>query len=87
MTKPKPTIVPNREVNASVLDRVLQQAMPADQREDEFGAYDLAQRGMSESAARRYCVGEWKRGKLSRRIGTSRLTHRRAWLYKVKEAK
>ena len=86
MTKPKrpPT---TREFNAAVLDRVLAQAMPADQREDEFTAADLAARGMSDTAARRYCVEEWKRGAMSRRIGRARLTNRRTWLYKVKEGK
>lgn len=86
MTKPKrpPT---NREFNAAVLDRVLAQAMPADQREDEFAPADLAARGISDGSARRFCTTEWKRGALSRRIGMSRLTHRRTWLYKLKEAK
>ena len=86
MTKPKrpPT---NREFNAAVLDRVLEQAMPADQREDEFTAADLAARGMSDTAARRYCANEWKRGAMSRRVGLSRLTHRRTWIYKLKEGK
>lgn len=86
MTKPKPTIVPNREFNAAVLDRVIEQAMPADQREDEFTSADLAARGINDSTARRFCVSEWKRGALSRRVGMSRLTHRRTWLYKLKES-
>lgn len=85
MTKPKPTITPNREFNAAILDRVLAQAMPADQREDEFTPADLVARGMSDTAARRYCVEEWKRGAMSRRIGRARLTNRRTWIYKVKE--
>ncbi len=84
MTKPKPTIVPNREFNAAILDRVLAQAMPSDQREDEFAPADLVARGMSDATARRFCVAEWKRGAFARRIGMSRLTHRRTWLYKVK---
>ena len=86
MTKPKrpPT---NREFNAAVLDRVIEQAMPADQREDEFAAADLVARGISDATARRFCVSAWKRGALSRRIGMSRLTHRRTWLYRLKESK
>ena len=86
MTKPKrpPT---NREFNAAVLDRVIEQAMPADQRENEFTPADLSARGISDGTARRFCVAEWKRGALSRRIGMSRLTHRRTWLYKLKESK
>ena len=84
MTKPKrpPT---NREFNAGVLDRVLEQSMPADQREDEFTASDLVARGISDGTARRFCVSEWKRGALSRRVGISRSTHRRTWIYKLKE--
>ncbi len=85
MTKPKPTIVPNREFNAAILDRVLEQAMPADQREDEFTANDLVARGISDGTARRFCVSEWKRGALSRRVGISRITHRRTWIYKLKD--
>jgi len=86
MTKPKrpPT---TREFNAAVLDRVLAQAMPADQRDDEFAAADLVARGISDATARRFCVSEWKRGALSRRIGLTRLTNRRTWLYKLKESK
>ena len=86
MTKPKrpPT---NREFNAAILDKIAAHAMPADQREDEFTSADLAARGMSDTAARRYCVAEWKRNIFSRRIGTSRLTNRRTWIYRVKEAK
>lgn len=86
MTKPKrpPT---NREFNAGILDKVLAQAMPADQREDEFTAADLEARGMSDTAARRFCANEWKRGAMSRRVGLSRLTHRRTWIYKLKEGK
>jgi hypothetical protein len=86
MTKPKrpPT---NREFNAAVLDRVIEQAMPADQREDEFTPADLAARGISDATARRFCTMEWKRGALSRRVGMSRLTHRRTWIYKLKESK
>lgn len=86
MTKPKrpPT---NREFNAAVLDKVLQHAMPADQREDEFTPADLEARGMSDTAARRFCSNEWKRGAMSRRVGLSRLTRRRTWIYKLKEGK
>ena len=86
MTKPKrpPT---TREFNAAILDKVIEQAMPADQREEEFTAIDMVARGMTEATARRFCVSEWKRGALSRRVGMSRLTHRRTWLYKLKESK
>lgn len=86
MTKPKrpPT---NAEFNATVLDRILAQAMPADQREDEFTVIDMVARGMSESTARRYCEAEWKRGALDRRIGWPRTSRRRVWLYRVKETK
>lgn len=87
MTKPKRTIIPNREFNAAVLDRVLAQAMPADQRDDEFSPADLVARGMSDASARRYCTMEWKRGAMSRRIGYSRHSRRRGWLYTVKEGK
>ncbi len=85
MTKPKPTIVPNREFNAAILDKVLAQAMPEDQREDEFAPADLAARGMSDASARRFCTMEWKRGAFARRVGMSRTTRRRTWLYRVKE--
>ena len=86
MTKPKrpPT---NAEFNAAVLDRVLAQAMPADQREDEFTAIDLTARGMSDATARRYLAGEWKRGVMSRRVGISRVSRRKTWIYRVKEGK
>ena len=87
MTKPKPTIVPNREFNSAVLDKVLAQAMPEDQREDEFTASDLVARGISDGTARRFCVSEWKRGALDRRVGVSRLTRRRTWVYRLKVAK
>ena len=87
MTKAKSTIVPNREFNAAVLDKVLAQAMPADQREDEFTPADLAARGISDGTARRFCVAEWKRGALTRRIGRVRMSGRRGWIYKLKESK
>lgn len=86
MTKPKrpPT---NREFNAAVLDRVIEQAMPADQRENEFTPADLSARGISDGTARRFCVAEWKRGALTRRIGRVRMSGRRGWIYKLKESK
>ncbi|CAB4147517.1 hypothetical protein UFOVP505_34 [uncultured Caudovirales phage] len=86
MTKPKrpPT---NAEFNAAVLDRVIAQAMPADQKGDEFTPADLVARGMTDGSARRFCTQEWKRGALSRRVGMSRLTRRRTWIYKVREGK
>lgn len=86
MTKPKPTITPNREFNAAILDRVLAQAMPADQRDDEFTVLDMVARGMSDTSARRYCAAEWKRGAVDRRIGCPRHSRRRTWLYRLKEA-
>ena len=84
MTKPKhpPT---NREFNAAILDRVLAQVMPTDQREDEFTTADLMARGMKSSSAQRFCDSGFREGKFARRIGVTRLTGRRAWLYKVKE--
>ena len=84
MTKPKrpPT---NAEFNAAVLDRVLAQAMPADQRDDEFAPADLVARGMTDGSARRYCVLEWRRGAMDRRIGRVRATGRRGWLYTMKK--
>lgn len=86
MTKPKrpPT---NSEFNAAVLDRVIEQTMPADQRGDEFTVMDLVARGMTESTARRFCVSEWKRGALDRRIGRGRASRRNGWIYKLKESK
>lgn len=85
MTKPKrpPT---NREFNEAVLDQIIERALPADQKADEFGISDLVERGLPESTARRFCVGEWKRGALDRRIGRVRLTGRKSWLYRLKEA-
>lgn len=86
MTKPKrpPT---NREFNAAVLDRVIEQAMPDDQRDDEFSPADLAARGINDSRARRFCMQEWKRGAMTRRIGRVRMSGRRGWIYKLKESK
>ncbi len=83
MTKPKrpPT---NREFNAAVLDRVLEQALPADQRDDEISVGDLVARGMSESSARRFCESACKHGSMARRIGWARGTRRRVWLYRMK---
>lgn len=85
MTKPKPTIVPNREFNAAILDRIAAHAMPADQRDDEFSITDLVSRGMKDSTARRFCASEWKRGAMDRRIGRVRATGRKGWIYKLKE--
>ena len=85
MTKPKPTIVPNREFNAAILDRITAHAMPADQRDDEFSITDLVSRGMKDSTARRFCASEWNRGALARRIGRVRATGRKGWIFKVKE--
>ena len=86
MTKPKrpPT---NREFNAAVLDRMIEQTMPADQKDDEFTVMDLVARGMTDSTARRFCVAEWKRGALDRRIGRVRVSGRKGWIYKLKESK
>lgn len=86
MTKPKrpPT---NAEFNAAVLDRVIEQTMPADQRGDEFTVMDLVARGMKDSTARRFCASEWSRGAMSRRIGRVRATGRKGWIYKLKEEK
>ncbi len=86
MTKPRrpPT---TREFNAGVLDRVIEQTMPADQRGDEFTVMDLVARGMKDSTARRFCVSEWKRGALVRRIGRVRVSGRKGWIYKLKEPK
>ena len=85
MTKPKrpPT---TREFNAAVLDRVIEQTMPSDQKGDEFTVMDLVARGMSDSTARRFCLAEWKRGALDRRIGRVRISGRKGWIYRLKEA-
>ena len=85
MTKPKPTIIPNREFNAAILDRITAHAMPADQREDEFSIADLVGRGMSRGAARTFTDAAVRANKLARRIGIVRATGRRAWMYRIKE--
>ena len=84
MTKPKrpPT---TREFNAAILDRITAHAMPADQRDDEFSVTDLVARGMKDSTARRFCMAEWRRGAMDRRIGRVRATGRKGWIFKVKE--
>jgi len=87
MTKPKPTIVPNREFNAAILDKIVAHAMPEDQREDEFTTADLVARGMTYAMATGYCESGYKRNTLARRWGMARETRRRSWIYRMKEEK
>ena len=73
-------------VTTKALNQAASKYFKADQKADEFGISDLVERGLPESTARRFCVGEWKRGALDRRIGRVRLTGRKSWLYRLKEA-
>ena len=85
MTKPKPTITPTREFNAAILDKIVAHAMPEDQREDEFTVSDLVGRGMTRASCIAWIESGIKANTLARRLGRSRHTGHKAWLYRVKE--